>query len=232
LTQWKLPKIHKQVSASQLLSEIVEKNTGVRGFSQRLLSTKLGWPVSYIPDVIKGRKALSVARALELAKYFDTTTIDTERIILLAIQSQNLGQTDVVTKVIEAKVPKTKKATEEFSLLRFNIFLVFEAVRFLRGKATHDAILAVLSNTTLDSAGVERAVHLLIEKGFIEKKQRTYRALKSDLASDDVGSKQEWIRLHNEFSQNFQKVSLNLPAPWSVFSAVLQIDADRIPYIK
>lgn len=59
-------------------------------FSHRLIASKLKWPVSYISDIIAGRKVLTLPRVLQFSDFYKMNSFDRERLIWFALaESEN-----------------------------------------------------------------------------------------------------------------------------------------------
>lgn len=83
----KIPCISKQENAVSFFSELIALNSDNRAFSQRALSLKLKWPSSYITDILKGRRGLTISRAIQFASYFQFEAANFKKLIFLAIES-------------------------------------------------------------------------------------------------------------------------------------------------
>jgi hypothetical protein len=73
-------------NAADFLSELIKCNKAEQSkFSYRIIANKLKWPLSYIPDVIAGRKAFTLLRALQFADYSKMSSSDKERLTWFAL---------------------------------------------------------------------------------------------------------------------------------------------------
>ena len=100
------PDINQYNSISLFLQEVYSLNKKAnKNASFRYFALKLKWPVSYLNDIIKGRKKLTIKRALELGLFLKLDAVDLERLIYLSL------------KQFEDKTTNdyfSKKLTEEF----------------------------------------------------------------------------------------------------------------------
>ena len=78
------PNVRNHTHTRAFLSELVRINQG--NFSHRKFAREIGWPLSLLGDLMAGRRGLSIARAVELARYFKMTGIETERLIMFALR--------------------------------------------------------------------------------------------------------------------------------------------------
>ena len=77
-------------SIASLLRALMAANSRKsRPVSQRLFARWIGWPASFLNDVLKGRKPMTVVRGLELSKSLDLDVVDTERIVMLSLRGRH-----------------------------------------------------------------------------------------------------------------------------------------------
>lgn len=81
-----VPTVGAAVDARSYLQALVEENGALDAkFSIRWFCQRLKWPASYINDVLAGRRALSLNRALELARFLKLDSLDTEHLVVLVL---------------------------------------------------------------------------------------------------------------------------------------------------
>ena len=80
------PKIHAYGDVRQFLADLYASNSsGTRKLSHRGWANRLKWPISYMNDVIRGRKNLTVARAIELSRFLKFDGFETERLLAMTL---------------------------------------------------------------------------------------------------------------------------------------------------
>lgn len=101
----KLPDIRTMVSLRGYCQELVVINRlEVRPISFRHWARKLRWPLSLLPDVIGGRRKLSMERCLQMATALELTQEETENLIRLAImQNSSPLVTEFFCKQVEGE---------------------------------------------------------------------------------------------------------------------------------
>lgn len=78
------PKLYS--NAADFFAEFIKSNkVGHSKFSYRIIANKLKWPIGYIPDIIAGRKAFTLLRALQFADYSKMSSSDRERLTWFAL---------------------------------------------------------------------------------------------------------------------------------------------------
>lgn len=203
-------------------------NARVRGFSQRSISTKLGWPVSYLPDLMKKRKTFTIKRAIEFGNYFDLNPIDFEKLIYLSITDSGLIKNEDMQKIVSTKSQVRYKPTEDFELLSASTFLIFESVRWLQGKATLQVLIDLALKKDISADLVLESVRQLTARKLIEKKGNEYRVMQDFLMSDDYGPANETIKkFHQQFSMLQHKYFEDPIGPGFYNSAIVHIERSR-----
>ncbi|MDO9181495.1 MAG: hypothetical protein Q7U04_03760 [Bacteriovorax sp.] len=86
------PKIVDYENCVSYLQKFIEINheAGVP-ISYRFIATKLNWPISYLNDVLHGRRTLTLTRALEFARFANFDLIETERLIFMTLKDSTKG---------------------------------------------------------------------------------------------------------------------------------------------
>jgi hypothetical protein len=86
------PKIADYSDCQKYMHDFYEINKESRKtFSYRFLAKKLNWPVSYLNDVIHGRRILTLQRALEFSTFGKLDLVETERLIYMTMKDANQG---------------------------------------------------------------------------------------------------------------------------------------------
>ncbi|MCC7404944.1 MAG: TIGR02147 family protein [Bdellovibrionales bacterium] len=82
----KVPNLRKYHVAVDFFSDLYDQNKRSRStFSHRSFAKKVGWPASYLADLLKKRRKLTVTRALQFASAVKLTPAETEHLILMCL---------------------------------------------------------------------------------------------------------------------------------------------------
>ncbi len=185
IAKWKIPSVLDFEDPVNFFISLIEKNRGIRGFSQRNLSVKMGWPVSYLPDLLNRRKPFTVLQALQLIEYFDFDPLSKEKIILLAVASQLPKYKPDLLSLARSRSSKRSTATTDWQLLDARALLVLEVVRWYRGNASLDRVVALMTKGFLSKTEILDALEFLQRKKVIVVEAGRYRAIVNELHSDD-----------------------------------------------
>jgi hypothetical protein len=89
-TNYYFPKVATCKSVAEYFKDFVELNKEHPRFTFRNFGEAVGWPHSYLGDLVAGRKPLTVSRVLEFAKFASFTPLETERLLLMSfVVSEN-----------------------------------------------------------------------------------------------------------------------------------------------
>lgn len=211
-----IPSLFEVTTASEFLKNLIALNKDRRGFSQRGLSTRLKWPSSYIPDVIKGRKKFTIIRAVQLGRYLSLDAIDLEKLILIAVADLGYISQAEAHRLQEIKSPKRTAPTKDSELLDAHVFLVLEIIRWFKGHATLDDLNQLVQVQGLKSQDVLRALRILHRKKIVTVKNKRYIAKDLNLMSDDILG--DDVKIHTQFSEFFRNFLRNRFGP-AVYNA-------------
>lgn len=115
----KLPNIKKYKSTKDYFEAIYELNKKEKKiFSYRYFAGQLDWPVSYLNDVVKGRKKTTLTRAIQFSQKFKLNTFQTEYLIFLSLAESEKGDiSQFFIDKIEAKGLKKEKTSSVISMI-------------------------------------------------------------------------------------------------------------------
>lgn len=87
------PNVANYIECQSYFNDFYElnKNKG-NPASFRTLAKHIGWPYSFLSDLIHGRKTLTVPRALEFAKFANFNLVETERLIYMSLHSSSVNE--------------------------------------------------------------------------------------------------------------------------------------------
>lgn len=88
------------------------------------LAQRLKWPISYIPDLIRGRKKLTLARAIAFARRYRLDPISLEKLILLAVRDSGLLEKNESALLDAQKTRRRHPPTEDMVAKRGVSFTV------------------------------------------------------------------------------------------------------------
>lgn len=156
-----IPLIECYTSASDFFSVFVKTNKECNShFSYRFVASKLKWPIGYIPDVIAGRKAFTLLRALQFADYYKMRSVDRERLTWFAlVESDNeevksfffkklhLEPQDVLRTPIVLKSPDLYNTTSALCA-----FLIFKKHRMTSSQIIEQLHLPYLTETKVSES--------------------------------------------------------------------------------
>jgi len=227
----KIPSVFSFVSAKEFLSAVSDLNVGSPGYSQRSLAKRLRWPVSYIPDVIKERKPFTVSRAYEFSKVFQFDTVATERLILLAVLSQNPEVNVRLRPYMQAGFSGRRSETTDPDILDFSFTLVFESIRWLRDKASEANVLKLLALQEIDAKEIALAIQTLLKKGLVSEQDGILRPNLECFDTDDMDFEQD-ASFHLDMVRNlthyFEKKKIG---PASYNSGFVHIGIEQLPEV-
>lgn len=87
----KIPVVTEFKSTKEFVQALIDINRDSTIFSHRFLAKKLKFPPALLSDVTKGRRKLTLARAVQMAERLELDAIDTEYIINLTLQDKSSG---------------------------------------------------------------------------------------------------------------------------------------------
>jgi uncharacterized protein (TIGR02147 family) len=82
----KIPNIKNFYCIVDYFSSIYQVNKALKkSFSHRMFARKVKWPGSYLSDIIKGRKKITISRCLQFAQVFKLSHAETEYLLSLCL---------------------------------------------------------------------------------------------------------------------------------------------------
>jgi hypothetical protein len=163
-----LPNLFESKNASEFFAQFIEMNLSDKRFSQRSFATRIKWPSSYIPDVIKGRKKLTVSRAIQFGNFVKLGPIDFEKLIYLAIYDTT-SETEGLERITALKTPENPIETDDKELVDIRIFLIFVCIHWLKGEATLEKLITLAAAKKIGVEELNSVLTLLLAKNMIEK---------------------------------------------------------------
>lgn len=231
-----IPPLRKHLSAQGFFAEFVNINKERhKGFSFRTIAAKLDWPISYMSDVIKGRKSFTVLRAIEFAKKFNLNSINTERLVHLALaEHSDTKVRDHFSANLNVDVNKWKRSATPTPQIFEDIELeaVFNALKWARGRINAAEIKDLLFtfNVDLSLEKILKIIEELIQNEMIRaKRDKTFEILKFEITHDEfaVGYADCGIAIHERYANNFIRFTKNKEIPCMYNSGFLELPTDQ-----
>lgn len=233
MKKWKLPGVFKIESAGQFFSKMTELNKSSKTFSQRELAKFLEWPVSYIPDLIKGRKPFTVTRSLELIRAFRIHPVDAEHLIFLAIASQSKADLTDIQDLRRIKSPKMRENLfPELTIFKFEAFLTCEAVALLGPNASRAKIERLLASKGMEAEMVGACLKLLLQKKLIKEAKNGFTCVVEKAYSNVNFSSEESRELQQAFLENAKNFFNDFFRPATGSSAFVVINKGRYDEVR
>lgn len=246
----KIPNVKRFNNAADLFAKIYEINKQDKSsFSHRVFARKMKWPASYLSDVIKGRKKLTLSRGIQFATIFKLTVIQTEHLISLCLaENEDAGVSQYFKTQLKNKdltKEKNTSITKEYinSVSDVRSLYLRELIIWGQGRKSISELLKAQKAfpELLDANELKKSLDSLLEKKLIEEvKPLFFKAVKdkkNNLALDDSGEivfqdpkviAQSHIRqleILIRLLQSFDGYGLT-------FSSFLDFSVDRLPLVR
>lgn len=231
----KVPDIFQFQSYELFFGEFLRLNqTSSKAFSYRSLARRLKWPHSYLPDIMHGRKRLTITRAIEFGQFAKLTSFEMERLIYFAMLDPSSPHMNAYfQKRLKAEQsPDLPPATvtiedstiqkEDFDLLPFAIF---EILVWANGKISPSEIQRLLF--TFDDLGlkqIEAAIKFLLAKKIIRcKSDGTYEFPRKMIFMHSKSGKPNALSQHRKMAENFIRFLSRTRGPFTYNSGLVQL---------
>lgn len=173
----KLPPLKNYYSAKDYLAALYEINkSSKKAFSHRAFAKRVKWPASFLSDVIKGRRHLTIARALQFASAFKMTAAETEYLIQMCLSEFEDANVSQYFKTVlkNRNLPKEQQISFKSYLSLFdNIRAMYlrELLLWGQGKvALKDLLAAQLPFPELNEKAVlQDTLNFLLKRKMIEE---------------------------------------------------------------
>jgi uncharacterized protein (TIGR02147 family) len=221
MTSFTIPNLFEQENAGSFFANFVSVNSHRKNFSQRGFSTKIGWPVSFLPDLIKGRKKFSIERAIQFGNFVKLDPVHFEKLIYLAIADsyeagENLQRISGLKTFVQYDNVSENLATAKASL-------IFMSVQWLQSFATEKNIIALAGERKISPEETRLILNLLVESKVIEKSGSIYVGLVNELSLNFVEKTPDtYMKYWKEFA-DFHKIFLENTTGPSIYSSAFMI---------
>ncbi len=233
------PEFVSQATVRGYLENFLDVNRQVdRRFSTRFFSGKLAWPRSLLTDVVKGRKRLSVQRAVEFCEFAEFSERRTQLFVLKAI--------------CEDEDSKVVRFLDRFIACNFRSFVTEAQPQELQENIFSDALSSIVVRLVEARPGIEPSqmetlldtfpdwhleqlgpvLDLLTNTGLIEPSARGFVAVdRAPFVCDHVpGQPVRWTP--KSYAENLVRF-IELARPSStVQGATITLPLDRFPEVR
>lgn len=184
-------------------------------FSYRLFAKLIGWPPSYLSDLVAGRKNLTVERAFEFANYFKMNNLNKEHMLWLALANTHKNNLDTFLQQKSKVNPNASLYQSEAVLdetLLFDVIWVLQILTWQKKKLTVDELLATFEIPGFTADRLMRALDKIEKENYLEWSNDGRLCGKNDKAhlptafdhSDTKGDpRYQGIKLHSYSTANF-----------------------------
>jgi len=237
MSKIKIPRIDHTTTSSSFFTDLVALNKAAnRHFSHRYLAQRLKWPVSYVSDVMRERKAFSVTRAVEFAKFAKLDVMDTEKLIFLALTENS--KEDVkeyfISKLTkrtskDAKVLNMTTTSERELFTSIKVGAIFEVLKWARRPLAAAQIRDLLFTFwDLTEAEILQAIALLQKHRMISIQGKELKILQPQITLDEFNDGTDGgIRMHKQYAENFARYAEKPIFPALFTSGFVELPKDK-----
>jgi uncharacterized protein (TIGR02147 family) len=216
------PKIHNFKSSKDYLVALAQENKiGTGGMTFNEFAEKLGWPLSYLPDLLSGRRDLTLRRAIELANKFELDSLETEKVVLMALADSEVGDVgDFFKERAENRFRRNQyqvdKTTKNY-FYRLDLLAVFSVLKLAKQRLTGEELRSqLLILPELTAGDLASIIEEVIALGMIEFEPETGKmtSCRGLFVSDSVNERETTYVVHSEYlnlQKQFMDQRLNIP---------------------
>lgn len=227
-SKWKFPPTHKIETVKDLFIQLAAVNENSKSFSHRALAGRLKWPVSYIPDLIRGRKKFTIRRCMQLLHYFSADPLDSERIIFLSL-SDYFPDSKPFQRQLKNRSLMEVPQTIDFSMLELEIMLVMNAFYWFQGSATFPEIERLLKRCRIPPQKLRETLTFLKERKILRQKGSLYVCMQTpSMMSQDIGLESNFFKIHQAFADNYKKLIDPPVSPGFVNSNLIFLHPEKV----
>jgi hypothetical protein len=162
-----------------LINKDIHKN-----FSYRYLAKKLNWSAPYLNDVFRGRKKLSLKRALEFIDYIGLKGVKAEKFLFMFLSNTdlNFSKSTLSSNAIDARNTKKQLSNlmrEEFESFEtiYDFYIIFYIATNKDIWNSSDFLNRLTLNKKITLEKTDQAYDRLIAKGFIKYEPKTGKTI-------------------------------------------------------
>ena len=204
-----LPDIHAYRSIEEFFNAFIDLNRkDSKTFSLEFFSRKLDWPRSLLDDLSKGRKPLSIQRALEFISYFKLSPENGEKLFYLMLKEKMPNHEPMLKNFFNAEEVNdlfiNKEIALDHSVHRNVSYLAVWSFLFLVRKKVPTKVVvdSMKAISYLTEDVVEEAINHLMSKGFILLEDGYWKFLKPVLfleEHDGLG-----MSMHGQYAEHLK----------------------------
>lgn len=249
----KTPDIQNYSSYQNYLSDFYKLNRKSNGVgSYRFYAQKLKWPVSYLNEVITGKKKLTLNRALQLSRFLKFDGIDVERLIFLTLKDSEdstiknyftqkvmkEGHTQGYFDITEKKTSADKNmflVTEEI-FSDISLLAIADVIVMNRGQIGLSEIAQLLYSfpELKDSQILIKKIEVLEKHGIIKRKIIQKKVVGFDYRNECLAFSidKKTVKHMVQYAENYIKI-ITSPQPkgW-ITSGFIKLSKDRLSEAK
>lgn len=194
-------------------------------FSYRLFAKLIGWPPSYLSDLVAGRKNLTVERALEFADFFKMNNINKEHMLWLALANAHKNKLDTFLLQKSEINPNKSLYHGESSMdetLCFDVVWVLQILTWKKKKLNSEELSATFAMPGFTPERLQRALDKIEQENYLEwnddgslrgKNIETHPPMVFDHSDTKGDQRYQGIKLHSSSTTNFLKYIDNPHGP-------------------
>lgn len=210
-----LPPINFSNAQSYFKDFFVTNKIGHSKFSYRLFAKLIGWPPSYLSDLVAGRKNLTVDRAIEFANYFKMNNINKEHMLWLALANTHKNNQDTFLQQKSKINPNASLYQSESGMdetLWFDVVWVLQILTWKKKKLTVQELVAAFELPGFTVERLQRALDKVEKENYLEwdddgrlrgKNQVTHLPTSFDHSDTKGDRRYQGINLHSYSTANF-----------------------------
>ncbi|MCB0357705.1 MAG: TIGR02147 family protein, partial [Bdellovibrionales bacterium] len=218
------------------LKVFYNKNRHLPAYSSRAIAKKLSWPRSYLHDLINGRKQLTVARAIQLARFLNLNSLDTEYLIALVFKEHKDNEVkafylDKISQEFDFKL-RTVLVKERELMQNIQLLAVFEYIKLNNEIPTYKAFNKKFKTIKItDQKQIRTIISKLVDCQIIELDDRGFlkKVNVTTLLLDEI---QLGIDIHRSFAENLIRFTYEPQRPVSLNSGFIKIPADKFEFFR
>lgn len=206
-------------------------------FSYRSFAEEIGWPTSYLPDLVSGRKKLSIQRALQFAEYFKMNNVNKDHILWLAVHRSPRGSTETAEAFNLRTNPnhllyKTNEPHDSFLL--YDTIWVSRLLIWKKKKMTAEQILNEFEISSVPEKRIQNALESIERQKIITwnpngtlKEKAPEMPGEFDHANTKGDKLFEGLNLHKESTLNFLRFIDAPQAPSTYHTRIVAIPKEQ-----
>lgn len=229
------PSVYESPSIQDFFSQFVVLNQDKVFFSHRYFASKIRWPISYLNDLIKGRRSLTISRCIQLIEFAHLDPIEAERFVFLCLKD-NLSEKQ--KGLVDSKLPKSRgaelyeDATHADLIHQQTTLLVFSTLYWAKKALSAAELIKLTPLFHLEEAKVQASIQFLIEKDVIRVGPgNEIKFLKSHLMLDELYSP-EINTLHQDFAKSTVAFYSHFQGPTTLNCGFVELSRSRFPEIQ